>query len=43
VADNDIPGDIITSHPAIELTSERSVVPGVINTGVGQGQRVEDV
>jgi hypothetical protein len=43
VADNDIPRDIATSHPTIELTSQRSVVPGVTNTGVGQGQRVEDL
>lgn len=43
VADNDIPTDIVTSHTTIALTSQHSVVPGVTNTGVGQGQRVEDL
>ncbi|MFI7075030.1 MULTISPECIES: hypothetical protein [Micromonospora] len=43
VADNDIPADVVTSHSTIELTSGRSVIPGVMNTGVGKGQRVEDL
>ncbi|MEU4424798.1 hypothetical protein AB0F81_29610 [Actinoplanes sp. NPDC024001] len=43
VADNDIPAEHVTSRNMIELTSERSTVPGVTNTGVGQGQRVEDL
>ncbi|MDG4768031.1 AAA family ATPase [Solwaraspora sp. WMMD406] len=43
VADNDIPTGIVSTHATIDLTSQHSVVPGVTNTGVGQGQRVEDV
>jgi hypothetical protein len=43
VADNDIPADFVNTHPTIELTSQNSVVPGVTNTGVGQGKRVEDM
>jgi hypothetical protein len=43
VADNDLPLDIVTASPVIELTSQRSTVPGVANTGVGRGKKVEDV
>ena len=43
VADNDIPAELVTTRNTIELTSERSTVPGVTNTGVGEGQRVEDL
>jgi hypothetical protein len=43
LADNDIPTDIVGSRTTIELTSERSAVPGVTNTGLGEGQRVEDL
>ncbi|MFF5084988.1 hypothetical protein ACFY36_48790 [Actinoplanes sp. NPDC000266] len=43
VADNDIPAELVTPRNTIELTSERSTVPGVTNTGVGEGQRVEDL
>ncbi|MGP3932166.1 hypothetical protein [Nonomuraea sp. KM88] len=43
VADNDIPAELVTTHNTIVLTSERSAVPGVTNTGVGEGQRVEDL
>jgi hypothetical protein len=42
VADNDLPTDLVGASPRIELTSQRSIVPGVINTGVGLG-RVEDL
>ncbi|WP_328469128.1 hypothetical protein OHA21_00980 [Actinoplanes sp. NBC_00393] len=34
VADNDIPAEHVTSRNMVELTSERSTVPGVTNTGV---------
>ncbi|MGW4476073.1 hypothetical protein ACWENQ_40945 [Nonomuraea sp. NPDC004354] len=43
VADNDIPAELVTTRNTIVLTSERSAVPGVTNTGVGEGQRVEDL
>lgn len=43
IADNDLPLDIVTPNPVIELTSQRSTVPGVTNTGVGRGKRVEDM
>jgi hypothetical protein len=43
VADNDFPEDIVGDVYRIELTAESSVVPGVLNTGVGEGSsRVED-
>jgi hypothetical protein len=42
LADNDVPEDIITT-PQIRLTAQRSTVPGVINAGVGQAVRVEDL
>uniref|UniRef100_UPI003F4907B4 hypothetical protein n=1 Tax=Nonomuraea sp. CA-252377 TaxID=3240003 RepID=UPI003F4907B4 len=43
VADNDIPAEFVTRRNTIALTSERSAVPGITNTGVGEGQRVEDL
>ncbi|GAA3121515.1 hypothetical protein GCM10010466_10540 [Planomonospora alba] len=43
VSDNDIPAEFVTKRNTIVLTSERSAVPGVTNTGVGEGQRVEDL
>lgn len=43
VADNDPPNDIVSRIPRIELSSDHSVVPGVRNTGVGRGSRVEDL
>lgn len=38
VADNDIPTELVTKRNTIVLTSEHSAVPGVTNTGVGEGQ-----
>lgn len=42
VADNDPPVDLTAAVPSIRLTEGRSTVPGVPNTGVGEGGRVED-
>ncbi|MEV0586746.1 hypothetical protein [Nonomuraea sp. NPDC050310] len=43
VADNDVPPELVTTRNTIVLTTEHSAVPGVTNTGVGEGQRVEDL
>jgi hypothetical protein len=43
VADNDVPLDNIRGAHRIELTADRTAVPGIRNTGVGRGTRVEDL
>ncbi|WP_155370020.1 hypothetical protein [Catellatospora vulcania] len=43
IADNDVSLDVIGNRYRIELTADRTAVPGIRNTGVGRGTRVEDL